>query len=391
MQRASWVAAAFGRTLGLLAVLAGTQAPLRLVAGTIGVNSPCILVCAGPLPNAVTQLGLIPAPASFPPNGVTFDGDGGSQATVQILNAQGDVIGAASAAGASVGASGTTSVTGGQLNNFGSVNAAAGVTIDPEDFATASASTKFDFWLQLVSPVSVQGPVPLIVTDQFDVSFTPGGANAVAMVKVSGDFGASQPLLFADEFFNPVNTSVSHTILVPPDAIIQVEMVAQANEFAAGGGMATAHADPTFQVDPSFPGAGSFSFLVSPNLAPAVPEPATVWTAAICLGAMVLLASARRVGSRRDGDLQAEQIGLQLGVAVFRGPEVEGERRQFVHFGHGQAVASEVNGLDVGTACIAGLHANVRELRGGIDRELLLVFLAAVRTEEAAEFPLVEA
>ena len=195
--------------------IAITLSPLMLVADMMPADPPCVLLCAGNLPNAVTQLGLIPAPVGFPPNGVTFNGDGGSQATVQILNQEGDVIGAASAAGESIGASRTISVGGGQLNNFGSVSANAGVTIDPDFFATASAHTIFDFWVQLVPPQCGSPPlppcptgfIPITITDRFDIGFVPGSGNAVAQVKVSGDFGPSQPLLFADEFFDPVNTA----------------------------------------------------------------------------------------------------------------------------------------------------------------------------------------
>jgi hypothetical protein len=202
---------------------------------------------------------------------------------VKILNEEGDIIGTASAAGTTMGASRRTSVGGGQLNNFGSVSAAAGVTIDPDFAASASAHTIFDFWLQLVPPAGVPSSVALIVADRFDIGFAPGGGNAVAQVKISGDFGPSQPLLVADEFFNPVNTSVSHKITVPSDGILKVEMEAKANEYAAGGGMAEANADPSFQIDPSFPHANSFSFAISPDLfSTSIPEPNTFWFVLVC-------------------------------------------------------------------------------------------------------------
>jgi hypothetical protein len=87
---------------------------------------------------------------------------------------------------------------------------------------------------------------------------------------------------------------------------------------------------------------------------------------------------------------QAEEVGLELGVAFAGGPEVERDGCQLIYFGYGQAVACEVYRLDVIAAGIAGLHADVRELVGGIDGELVFVFLAAVGAEEAAKLPLGE-
>lgn len=298
-----------GKILTLVAS-ATVMLPLLSVADTVA-DPPCVGLCAGGLPNAVTQLGLIPAPVGFPPNGITFNGDGGAQAIVKILDQAGDVVGSASAAGQSTGASRTTTVAGGQLNNFGSASATAGVTIDPDFSATASAHTKFDFWLRPVSSIVIGGMVPLIVTDRFDIRFTPGGGNAVAQVKVSGDFGPSQPLLFADEFFDPISTSVSHRIQIPAGGIIQVEMEAKANEFGAGGGMAEADADPSFQIDPNFPGASSFGFEVSPDLAPTpVPELATIRLVACCLGIAGLRCWLKAPGWRVGRSLHFSSRGI---------------------------------------------------------------------------------
>jgi hypothetical protein len=90
-------------------------------------------------------------------------------------------------------------------------------------------------------------------------------------------------------------------LFLKPGDILQVEMEAMANEYAAGGGTAGAVADPSFQVDPSFPDAGSFSFAVSPNLVPAtVPEPRAFWLLASCLGILAFLVWQRRRRARQE-------------------------------------------------------------------------------------------
>jgi hypothetical protein len=255
-------------------------------------------ILANTLQPAVTQLGLLPG-GSF-----TINGAGGSQDMVQILNPDGSgaVIGVASAAGSSSGFSGRTTTPGGQLNNFASVNAAAGVTIDPDFAASASAAVTFDFTLQLLPPGNPQtgvsssacGPVPsgfvcLIVTDRFDLTFDPTKGNAVGQMTVAANRGPSQPQLMADEVFNPSGVSLSHAILVLPNEVMDIEMVAHANEYGQGGGTVTVNLDPSFQIDPNTPGASSFAFAVSPNLSPAaMPEPCTVLLVVSCLGSFGL-------------------------------------------------------------------------------------------------------
>src|SRR4029077_5241774 len=71
--------------------------------------------------------------------------------------------------------------------------------------------------------------------------------------------------------------------------------------------------------------------------------------------------------------LQPEQVVLQLGVAVLAGPEVEGSGGEFVDHGLGVAVFCEVDGLDVGLAGVAAFDANVVELAGRVDSQLLVV------------------
>jgi hypothetical protein len=164
------------------------------------------------------------------------------------------------------------------LSSFGAVSATAAVTIDPDFAAPAFAHSMFDFWLQLVPPAPTTSLVSLTITDLFDISFVPGGGSGEAIVSVTAIRGPSQPVLFSDEFVfvSPGGMSVPHSLMVMPDEIMKIHMEAKANEFAQAGGIASAVADPTFQIDPNFPGADSFGFAVSPELVPgAIPEPAT--------------------------------------------------------------------------------------------------------------------
>lgn len=182
-----------------------------------------------------------------------------------------------------------TMVTGGQLIHFGSAFATAAVTIDPDFAAGAAAHTLFDFWLQLVPPSSALPPlIPVNITDLFNVAFPSGGGNAVGQVVITGGPDASQqPVLFSDEVFDPTGTglSLSHTVMTVPAALFHITLETKANVYAVGGGVARASIDPTFQIDPSVPGADSFAFAVSPELVPAsVPEPGTFLLLAVCLG-----------------------------------------------------------------------------------------------------------
>ena len=82
---------------------------------------------------------------------------------------------------------------------------------------------------------------------------------------------------------------------------------------------------------------------------------------------------------------------MEFGVSMFLRPKVERDGSKFVHQGVGEAVFGEVDGLDVGLAGVAALDANVGQVGGGVDRKLGMVFLAASRTDDAAELPFGEA
>ena len=76
---------------------------------------------------------------------------------------------------------------------------------------------------------------------------------------------------------------------------------------------------------------------------------------------------------------------------MFGGPQVKDDRGQFIHFGDGAAVLSEVDGFEIDAAGIARFDANVRKFFGGVDGKLFLVVFAAVGTQEAAILPFGEA
>ena len=81
---------------------------------------------------------------------------------------------------------------------------------------------------------------------------------------------------------------------------------------------------------------------------------------------------------------------MEFGVTVLLRPEVEGNRGEFIHYGVGQAVLREIDGLNVGVAGVAALHAYMSELVSLIDRKFGLVLLAASGADDAAEFPLAQ-
>ena len=55
------------------------------------------------------------------------------------------------------------------------------------------------------------------------------------------------------------------------------------------------------------------------------------------------------------------------------------------------AVFCEVDGAEEVFAGFAAFHTDVRKLLGGVNRQLVLILLAAVGTQQAAEFPFGEA
>ena len=58
-------------------------------------------------------------------------------------------------------------------------------------------------------------------------------------------------------------------------------------------------------------------------------------------------------------------VGLELSITLLRCPEVQGEAGQLIDLGNGKRIASQIDQRKVGSACVARLKAQVRELRGG--------------------------
>ncbi len=87
----------------------------------------------------------------------------------------------------------------------------------------------------------------------------------------------------------------------------------------------------------------------------------------------------------------SKQVGIEFGVSAFLRPEVERDGGKFIDDGVGESVLGEVNGFQVGPACVATLNANVRKGLGSVNGKLGVVFLAATGTHDAAKLPLGEA
>ena len=78
---------------------------------------------------------------------------------------------------------------------------------------------------------------------------------------------------------------------------------------------------------------------------------------------------------------------MEFGVAVFLRPQIERDRGEFVDQGVGEAVLSEIDGLDVGVAGIAAVDPHVGELVSGVNRQFGSILLTASRTDDAAKPP----
>ena len=85
--------------------------------------------------------------------------------------------------------------------------------------------------------------------------------------------------------------------------------------------------------------------------------------------------------------LHAEQVYLQFSVALLLCPEIEGEGGQLIHHRDRPPILRHVNGFYVAVASIAGVHADIVDVIGHKDRQLVFVFFAAVRALYPEESP----
>jgi hypothetical protein len=69
------------------------------------------------------------------------------------------------------------------------------------------------------------------------------------------------------------------------------------------------------------------------------------------------------------------------------GPKIKGCGSDFIHDGVCEAALGQVHSLDVRLAGVTALHTDMGKLVRGIDRQLLVVFFAAVWTHDAAQLP----
>ena len=89
-----------------------------------------------------------------------------------------------------------------------------------------------------------------------------------------------------------------------------------------------------------------------------------------------------------DGSiLKSEQVGSQLPVAVFGGPQVERDGRKFVNNGYGMAILSQINSLEIATAAVAGFHTDMIEFLAGVYGELARILFTTRRADNPAIVP----
>ena len=86
-----------------------------------------------------------------------------------------------------------------------------------------------------------------------------------------------------------------------------------------------------------------------------------------------------------------EDVGLDAGIALLRGPQRKRHGCDVVDDRNGVAVFGEVDGAEEVLAGVAGIHADVRKLFGDVDGQLCFARFAATGAEDAAKFPLVRA
>lgn len=79
---------------------------------------------------------------------------------------------------------------------------------------------------------------------------------------------------------------------------------------------------------------------------------------------------------------------MEARVAVLGRPEAEGYCRQIIDQRNRVTVLGEVDGAQITLATLAALHANVRELLGNVNGQLVLALFTAGGTQNAPKLPL---
>ena len=72
-------------------------------------------------------------------------------------------------------------------------------------------------------------------------------------------------------------------------------------------------------------------------------------------------------------------------------PEREWYRAEVIYKRHGVAILHQVDRADEELACVATFHANVRELRRDVNRQLPFLVFATGRAKNPPKFPFVQA
>lgn len=89
--------------------------------------------------------------------------------------------------------------------------------------------------------------------------------------------------------------------------------------------------------------------------------------------------------------LQADEIQLDLPVSVLARPDVERSTRHLVHERNGKAELAEIDALQILAAALAGIDAEMLEIRRVKVHELPFILLPTTGTEHAPEGPCAEA
>ena len=91
---------------------------------------------------------------------------------------------------------------------------------------------------------------------------------------------------------------------------------------------------------------------------------------------------------RSETNSESHEVELNLSVALFRRPQVQGRSRDLVHHRHSQPVDRHVNGFEVVFTGVARLDAHRGDPLGGVPWKLFVVHFAAGRDTEFCETPI---